>query len=291
MGYNQENHSRSKILLVDDNLEYLDAIQMLLKREGHLITTAPSGIEALNIVKSQSFDLVLVDYCMPSMTGEEFVRELRTFDDIVQVILQTGYASEQPPHELLRRLDIQGYFDKSEGPEKLLLWVEVGIKASKSTQITRENMKGLDQNPPETDYIENADKKGKIYPVINLPVEEIDKIINKINELMENDKIYMDIGITLPDLSKKIGVKRNQLSFLLNKYFNTNFYDFINKYRVNEAKKILAQNTNTRVNLLNVGMVVGFNSKTAFNVNFKKLAHMSPSEYRKAYKCNTKHVM
>jgi len=63
---------------------------------------------------------------MPGMTGEQVVTALRQFNPHVQIILQTGYASECPPREMLHRLDIQGYFDKSEGPDKLLLWVDVG---------------------------------------------------------------------------------------------------------------------------------------------------------------------
>ena len=64
---------------------------------------------------------LLLDYFMPGMTGEQVVAELRKFDPFVQVILQTGYASEQPPRELLHRLNIQGYYDKTEGPEQLSL--------------------------------------------------------------------------------------------------------------------------------------------------------------------------
>jgi CheY-like chemotaxis protein len=73
------------------------------------VLTAPSAADALELLRRRSVDLVLVDYFMPGMTGEDFVRGLRTFNPLIQVILQTGYASEQPPRELLRRLDIQGY--------------------------------------------------------------------------------------------------------------------------------------------------------------------------------------
>jgi two-component system cell cycle response regulator len=142
--YKQEARSGSNILLVDDNLEYLEATRMLLQREGHIIATAHSGADALDIVKKISFDLILVDYYMPNMTGEEFIRELRTFNRVVQIILQTGYASEHPPRELLRKLDIQGYFDKSEGPHKLLLWVDVGIKAAKTMRIVNRSRECLD---------------------------------------------------------------------------------------------------------------------------------------------------
>jgi diguanylate cyclase (GGDEF)-like protein len=61
----------------------------------------------------------------------------------VQVVLQTGYASEQPPRAMLRRLDIQGYYDKSEGPERLLLWTDVGLKAAYTVQMLQKSRQGL----------------------------------------------------------------------------------------------------------------------------------------------------
>jgi diguanylate cyclase (GGDEF)-like protein len=131
------------ILLTDDNLDYLQATRLLLEREGHKVITASGGRDALTILRTQKIDLLLLDYYMPGMTGEQVVAELRQFNPFVQVILQTGYASEQPPRELLRRLDIQGYFDKSEGPQKLLLWTEVGLKSAYVIQLLHKSRQGL----------------------------------------------------------------------------------------------------------------------------------------------------
>jgi signal transduction histidine kinase len=117
------------ILVVDDQDETLVAVRTLLEREGHRVLTADSGERALELFKGQDIHLVLVDYFMPGMTGAQLVREIRSFDPFVQIILQTGYSSEKPPRVVLAELDIQGYHDKAEGPEKLLVWVDVGLKA------------------------------------------------------------------------------------------------------------------------------------------------------------------
>src|SRR5260221_9498020 len=138
-----EQSSGYTILLTDDNLDYLQVTRRLLEREGHQVITASSGPEALGILKQGKIDLLLLDYYMPGMTGEQVVTELRQFNPFVQVILQTGYASEQPPRALLRRLDIQGYYDKSEGPDKLLLWTEVGLKAAYVIQLLHKSRQGL----------------------------------------------------------------------------------------------------------------------------------------------------
>ncbi|HSB88438.1 MAG TPA: diguanylate cyclase [Anaerolineales bacterium] len=131
------------VLLVDDNAEYLEASRMLLENEGHSVLCAGDGAGALEIVRERHVDLMLLDYYMPKMTGEQVVAKLREFNPLIQVILQTGYASEQPPRELLRRLDIQGYYDKSEGPDKLLLWTDVGLKAAYAVQLLEMNRRGL----------------------------------------------------------------------------------------------------------------------------------------------------
>ena len=133
-----------KILLVDDQEDYRIATQTLLEREGYEATSVSNGTEAIKMVKQQHFDLVLLDYFMPGgMTGEEVVKEVRKFNKYIQVILQTGYSGEHPPRDMMRDLDIQGYHDKSDGPEKLLLWVEVGLKSAYTVQMLYKSRQGL----------------------------------------------------------------------------------------------------------------------------------------------------
>lgn len=125
------------VLVVDDSQEYLDATRSLLEREGHRVLCANRGAEAIATLKRQEVDLMLLDYYMPGMTGEEVLNRVREFDKDLQIILQTGYASEKPPRELLKKLDIQGYHDKSEGPDKLLLWTDVGLKAAHTIKLIK----------------------------------------------------------------------------------------------------------------------------------------------------------
>lgn len=138
-----EGPSGYTLLLVDDSLEYLETTRLILERAGHTVLTASDGQAALDILRQTNVDLLLLDYFMPGFTGEDVVTELRTFNPYIQIILQTGYASEQPPREMLRRLDIQGYYDKSEGPEKLLLWTDVGLKTVYTLQLLHKSRQGL----------------------------------------------------------------------------------------------------------------------------------------------------
>jgi signal transduction histidine kinase len=121
--------SRRTILVVDDQEDARVSTRTLLEREGHRVLAAASAEEALAMMKQREVDLLLVDYFMPGGAGEQLVRQVRAFDPFVQIILQTGCGGEKPPRDILAQLDIQGYHDKAEGSEKLLLWVDVGLQA------------------------------------------------------------------------------------------------------------------------------------------------------------------
>lgn len=144
--------SGHKILIVDDVDEVLDSTRMILEKEGHEIQTANNGRDGVEKVRSWEPHLLVLDFFMPGMTGEDVVREIRPFNREVQILLQTGYASEKPPREMLRKLDIQGYHDKSDGPDKLLLWVDVSLKSYRQarmlwTMLKRSGVSGAGSAP------------------------------------------------------------------------------------------------------------------------------------------------
>jgi two-component system, cell cycle response regulator len=139
----QHSQTGHTILVVDDDNTILITLAQLLQLEGHSVLTASGGIEALRLTHEHEIHLMLLDYFMPDMNGEEVVREVRKFDRNVQIVLQTGYSSERPARQMLRDLEIQGYHDKSEGPEKLLVWVDAALKAYRHARALRTSRDGL----------------------------------------------------------------------------------------------------------------------------------------------------
>ncbi|MFI5399141.1 MAG: response regulator [Candidatus Binatia bacterium] len=134
--------SDQTILIVDDQEETLTSVRGLLEREGHRVLTAECGERALALFKQHEVDLLLVDYVMPRMNGPELVRKIRSLDPFAQIILQTGYSGARPPRTAVADLDIQGYHDKADGPEKLLLWVDIGLKIRRLIKQLREQLTG-----------------------------------------------------------------------------------------------------------------------------------------------------
>jgi response regulator RpfG family c-di-GMP phosphodiesterase len=135
-------HSSSghTILVVDDNPLVLESLRYLFEREGHVVLIADNGRAALEVCQESEIHVMVLDFNMPGLTGGETVQKLREFNTDIQVILQTG-QSLIPAREMLRELEIQGYHDKSEGAEKLMLWVDAALKSYRQTH-TQKTLEG-----------------------------------------------------------------------------------------------------------------------------------------------------
>ena len=99
-------------------------------------------------------------------------------------------------------------------------------------------------------------------------------------ELIEEKKIFLDPELSLPKLARQLGCSTHELSFLINHSFGKNFYQFINRYRVQESQRLLLDPQFSHLNILAIGFESGFNSKTTFNTAFKNQTGMSPAEFR-----------
>ncbi len=92
---------------------------------------------------------------------------------------------------------------------------------------------------------------------------------------MQREKPYLDPELTLPSLAGQLSIPRNRLSQILNEYKKMKFNDFLNEFRVEEAKKLLAAN---KGNILRIAFDSGFNSKSSFYYAFRKITGKSPKE-------------
>jgi AraC-like DNA-binding protein len=109
---------------------------------------------------------------------------------------------------------------------------------------------------------------------------KINEIVSKLNSVMKNEKLYQETELTLQQLAEKIKSPSYQVSQAINERMGKNFYDLVNGYRVEEAKRLLADSENKNYTILSVGFEAGFNSKTTFNTVFKKFTGLTPTEYR-----------
>ena len=108
---------------------------------------------------------------------------------------------------------------------------------------------------------------------------EVLKMKSTLEKLMEEEKIYNEAGLKLPDVAQKIKTNPHKLSQFLNEHLNKSFTQFINEYRVSEAKALIL--SNDHLTLEGIGYEVGFSSRSTFYASFKKYTGVTPATYRK----------
>ena len=125
---NPENRNY-KIIAVDDEEGIIDSLSIFLKRTGYDFTGVTDPQEAIERVKNEHFDLMILDFIMTPFHGDQVVEEIRKFNKDLYILLLTGHKDLAPPLETIKRLDIQGYCEKSDKFDQLLLLIESGIKS------------------------------------------------------------------------------------------------------------------------------------------------------------------
>lgn len=118
-----------KVLVVDDEIGIIDSLSIFLKKSGYAFTGVTDPLEAIEKVKSEHFDLMILDFIMTPIHGDKVVEEIRKFNKELYILLLTGHKDLAPPLETIKRLDIQGYCEKSDKFDQLLLLIESGVKA------------------------------------------------------------------------------------------------------------------------------------------------------------------
>ena len=121
------------------------------------------------------------------------------------------------------------------------------------------------------------------YKTIPIDSKRIEDIIAKLLHLMDEERLFLDPDLTLNKLSLRLRVHYNHLSRIINERFGLSYNDFINKYRVEEARKKLAAPEEKESTILDIAYSTGFYSKSVFNAAFKKFTGMTPTEYRKKH--------
>lgn len=114
--------------------------------------------------------------------------------------------------------------------------------------------------------------------------EDLEGLGRRLTALMEVDRLYLDNELNLATLAEKLGIGIHETSFLINETTGESFFNFINRFRVEEAKKLLASPRVGELNILGIAFAAGFNSKTAFNTAFKKWTGTTPSQYIRTQK-------
>lgn len=115
----------------------------------------------------------------------------------------------------------------------------------------------------------------------NLTNEQIGELKSQLLDLFSEEKVYMNPQINIGELAEKLETSSKSLSQVINLSFNKNFFDFINSFRIEEAKNIMLNTNDVHLTVLEVMYQSGFNSKSSFNTAFKKATGQTPTQFKK----------
>lgn len=117
-------------------------------------------------------------------------------------------------------------------------------------------------------------KNSGLTPSFSLELKE------QLVKLLENEKVYRQNTIKLESIATRLGTTRHNASQVINEHFGLNFFELINKYRVEEAMELL-KDTNNDLNIIDIAYEVGYNNKVTFNKSFKRFCNLTPSQFAK----------
>ena len=219
---NQVNVSKNeiyKIIAVDDEIGIIDSLSVFLKKTEYEFVGITDPVEAIELVKKEHFDLMLLDFMMTPLHGDEVVEEIRKFNKELYILLLTGHKDLAPPLETIKRLDIQGYCEKSDKFDQLLLLIESGIKSIKQMhEIKRINEELVETNERlEQAYLESVqtlrytvEAKDTYTRGHSDRVSEYSVLIGEKLNLSEEEIKLLKIGGLFHDIGK-IGIPDNIL--------------------------------------------------------------------------------
>ncbi len=107
------------------------------------------------------------------------------------------------------------------------------------------------------------------------------EVIAAIRTAMEERELYLVANLNIEEFARQVGVHYREVSAIINSHFNTNFFEFVNSYRIKKAKALLQDPGCVQMTIMDILLASGFNSKSSFNRFFKRYTGMSAADFRK----------
>jgi len=142
-------------------------------------------------------------------------------------------------------------------------------------------------NPKVFDYKSFLSSNGMVfskYLKSGLTPSLSEELKEKLITLFTIDKVYRDSALSLETLSEKLNTTRHNASQIINEHFDMNFFELINKFRIEESIDLLLEDKNGNLNIIDIAYEVGYNNKVTFNKAFKKTTSLTPTQFIESIK-------
>lgn len=136
-GLVEQTAAMRTVLVVDDRTETLAACRNLLEGAGHRVLVASDAAEALELFDRHPVHCVLTELVLAGPHGDALIRAIRARDVDVAIVVQTARDTAHPAREMVRRLGIQGWHDKPDGPARLLRWIDAALQTQERVAALR----------------------------------------------------------------------------------------------------------------------------------------------------------
>ena len=153
----KENDFKRKILVIDDEQGVIDSLNVYLRKEGYIVEGETNPLLGIEKVRNNHYDILILDYIMMPINGDKVIEEIRKFNKEIYIIILTGHKSVAPPIETIRRLNIQGYLEKTNKFEQILLMIEASLKSIIQLEEIKKKNKEIEEK-----YIESIETLRKI---------------------------------------------------------------------------------------------------------------------------------
>ncbi len=188
----------TNILVVDDERGIREGCRRILISEGYIVEVAENGEEGLKLVKSKSFDLILVDLMMPVMGGLEMMEEVRKFDPEIIMIVITGFATIETAVDAMKH-GAYDYMPKPFAPDQVIAVVNRGLEKRRLSLQAQRLMEERDQK-----LLEVAREESKIHTIVNSMADGI-LVTNKEHQLV----LWNPAALKMLNLNEKLEVGKN----------------------------------------------------------------------------------
>lgn len=254
-----------KLLIADDDPEIIQCFLYLFQDE-YAITTVSSGKKAVGIVKSGTdIDLIVLDYRLEDITGIDALREIRTVNYVVPVIIVTGFGSEDVVVKAFKN-GVDDYIRKPfryfELRDKILSLILNKANRSKCDTETSDDV----EKPPVIPQDKSICSAGNYFKIQRALKFIEDNFMRKVSR---------------DEAAKEACMGPTYFSKIFKDVTGQGFHDYLNDRRISRSKEVLINGS--RLSITEIALALGFSDITTFERIFKKKAGMTPLRYRNSF--------
>ena len=235
-----ESQSPYEIIVLDDEVGIIDSLSVVLRRNGYEFTGVTSPTDAIEMIRNGKYDLLILDFLMSPINGDKVVAQIREFNSDLYILLLTGHKDMAPPLETIKALDIQGYCEKSDKFDQLILLVESAIKSIMQMRTIKRFQDGLNK------ILEAVPKIYQLQPIGSI----LEGILIEVMYFVNSENAFI-----LVDSTEDMNSKHNSIFRGIGQY-NRSIEDFMAMLDPELMERIGYARTNNKMEKMDTGVIM-----------------------------------